>query len=41
MSKIAASCEGRGWFHDGSEVEEAIFLGRPARKCPNCGQRAS
>lgn len=29
-------CMGRGWYHDGSEQEDAIRKRRPARPCPHC-----
>ena len=27
-------CQNRGWYHDGSENEEAFKQGRPVRPCP-------
>ena len=29
----------RGWYHDGSEIEDALRAGRAPRPCPACGER--
>lgn len=29
-------CAGRGWYHDGSEQEDAIKTGRIPKPCPYC-----
>ncbi|MEV0357159.1 hypothetical protein AB0H71_13965 [Nocardia sp. NPDC050697] len=33
-----SGCQGRGWYHDGSEEEAAGAIGRPARACPECSR---
>lgn len=29
-------CRGRGWYHDGSEQQEAAEQGRSPKPCPHC-----
>lgn len=29
-------CQGRGWYHDGSEQQEATAQNRTPRPCPHC-----
>lgn len=31
-----SGCQGRGWYHDGSEQEDAIKTGRIPKPCPYC-----
>lgn len=31
-----SGCQGRGWYHDGSEQEDAMKTGRTPKPCPYC-----
>lgn len=31
-----ATCQGRGWYHDGSEEQAARSAARPPKPCPSC-----
>ena len=39
LARLPVGCAGRGWYHDGSEIEDALRAGRAPRPCPACGER--
>ena len=39
LARLPVGCAGRGWYHDGSEIEDALRAGRAPRPCPACGLR--
>lgn len=35
-TRLPVGCAGRGWYHDGSELEDAHRTGRAPKPCPTC-----